>query len=296
MAARITGISSMATRQVLDELVTASSSARAVWSQSSRSAGLTQLSAYRPERRLTSSCSRRTRSTNSWRRGASWREQGRPRALGGGDRSRKGAPRPDVGSEDAVKRAVLAAPSISYSTGPSGVHLAKVVRAMGHRRGDCRPHRSGAARGGGRHLGGARRSRSRLPAVERTDAPAGNRRHRLAAGRDPDRHHVLGRGKRRVGSPDIARELLAFMGSPAADKVKCTTAWSPRASRYWTPLRRLREGRYEKTDCSRLHVGIACDEVRFGPRNLSVTARTRRRARRSAPTPIPRAPTGRLRS
>ncbi len=35
----------------------------------------------------------------------------------------EGAPRPDVGDEDAVRQAVLAAPSIGYSTGPSGVHL-----------------------------------------------------------------------------------------------------------------------------------------------------------------------------
>jgi len=36
-----------------------------------------------------------------------------------------GAPRPDIGSADAVRRAVLAARTISYSTGPSGVALAK---------------------------------------------------------------------------------------------------------------------------------------------------------------------------
>ena len=32
---------------------------------------------------------------------------------------RAGAPRPDIGSEDAVKRAVVAARSLSYSTGPA---------------------------------------------------------------------------------------------------------------------------------------------------------------------------------
>ncbi|MEK8025445.1 substrate-binding domain-containing protein [Pseudaquabacterium rugosum] len=36
---------------------------------------------------------------------------------------RDGAPRPDIGSEDAVRAAVLAAPTLSYSTGPSGVYL-----------------------------------------------------------------------------------------------------------------------------------------------------------------------------
>ena len=38
---------------------------------------------------------------------------------------------PDISSEDAVKRAVLAAPSISYSTGPSGVALAKLFERWG---------------------------------------------------------------------------------------------------------------------------------------------------------------------
>ncbi|MGZ5270486.1 MAG: substrate-binding domain-containing protein [Ramlibacter sp.] len=36
---------------------------------------------------------------------------------------RRGAPRPDIGSVDTVRRAVLAAPSIGYSTGPSGTAL-----------------------------------------------------------------------------------------------------------------------------------------------------------------------------
>jgi molybdate transport system substrate-binding protein len=38
---------------------------------------------------------------------------------------REGAARPDLGSEDAVKQAVLAANSVGYSTGPSGVALLK---------------------------------------------------------------------------------------------------------------------------------------------------------------------------
>lgn len=39
---------------------------------------------------------------------------------------RDGAPRPDLGSEAAVRQAVLAAHSISYSTGPSGVYLTRL--------------------------------------------------------------------------------------------------------------------------------------------------------------------------
>jgi molybdate transport system substrate-binding protein len=44
---------------------------------------------------------------------------------------RAGAPHPDVASEQAVRRAVLAAPRISYSTGPSGVHLGRVFERWG---------------------------------------------------------------------------------------------------------------------------------------------------------------------
>jgi len=39
-----------------------------------------------------------------------------------------GAPRPDIGSEAALRRAVEAAPTIGYSTGPSGVALAKLFQ------------------------------------------------------------------------------------------------------------------------------------------------------------------------
>jgi molybdate transport system substrate-binding protein len=42
-----------------------------------------------------------------------------------------GAPRPDIGSEDAVRRAVLAAPSIGYSTGPSGTALMQLFERWG---------------------------------------------------------------------------------------------------------------------------------------------------------------------
>ena len=44
---------------------------------------------------------------------------------------RAGAPPPDVGSEEAVKQAVLAARSISYSTGPSGVFLSQLFQRWG---------------------------------------------------------------------------------------------------------------------------------------------------------------------
>jgi molybdate transport system substrate-binding protein len=42
-----------------------------------------------------------------------------------------GAVRPDLSSEEAVKRAVLAAPTLGYSTGPSGVALARLFERWG---------------------------------------------------------------------------------------------------------------------------------------------------------------------
>jgi molybdate transport system substrate-binding protein len=44
---------------------------------------------------------------------------------------RAGATEPDIRSEDALRQAVLAAPSLSYSTGPSGVALAKLFERWG---------------------------------------------------------------------------------------------------------------------------------------------------------------------
>jgi molybdate transport system substrate-binding protein len=44
---------------------------------------------------------------------------------------RSGMPRPYIGSEEALKRAVLDAPSIGYSTGPSGTALLKLFERWG---------------------------------------------------------------------------------------------------------------------------------------------------------------------
>lgn len=44
---------------------------------------------------------------------------------------RAGAPKPDISSGDALKRALRAAKSIAYSTGPSGVYLVGLFERMG---------------------------------------------------------------------------------------------------------------------------------------------------------------------
>jgi molybdate transport system substrate-binding protein len=44
---------------------------------------------------------------------------------------RAGAPKPDIGSTEALKKTLLAAKSIGYSTGPSGVYLEKLFDRLG---------------------------------------------------------------------------------------------------------------------------------------------------------------------
>jgi molybdate transport system substrate-binding protein len=44
---------------------------------------------------------------------------------------RAGAPKPDIATEDALKRSVLAAATLSYSTGPSGTHLENTFARWG---------------------------------------------------------------------------------------------------------------------------------------------------------------------
>jgi molybdate transport system substrate-binding protein len=44
---------------------------------------------------------------------------------------KSGKPRPDISSEEALKRAVLAADTVGYSTGPSGVALVKLFERWG---------------------------------------------------------------------------------------------------------------------------------------------------------------------
>jgi molybdate transport system substrate-binding protein len=44
---------------------------------------------------------------------------------------RTGVPKPDIGTTEAFKRTLLAAKSIAYSTGPSGVYIESLFRRMG---------------------------------------------------------------------------------------------------------------------------------------------------------------------
>ncbi len=51
--------------------------------------------------------------------------------IGIGIAVRAGLPRPDISSGEAVKRAVLAAKSVAYSSGPSGFYIADMFKKMG---------------------------------------------------------------------------------------------------------------------------------------------------------------------
>jgi len=131
-----------------------------------------------------------------------------------------GAPRPEVGSEDALRRAVEAAPTIGTSTGPSGVALAKLFQRWGI----------------------AERIRDRIVTpppgvpvgslVARGDVALGFQQlsellH--VAGIDvlgplPPEIQIVTTFSAAVGArarqPDDARALLAFMASPAATDAK----------------------------------------------------------------------------
>ena len=51
--------------------------------------------------------------------------------MGLGVAVRSGAVQPDIASEDGLRRAVLEAKSLSYSTGPSGVYLVRLFERWG---------------------------------------------------------------------------------------------------------------------------------------------------------------------
>ena len=136
-------------------------------------------------------------------------------------------PRPEIGSEDALRRAVLAARTIGTSTGPSGVALGTAVRALGHRRRDPRPVVTPppgipvgtlVARG---EVELGFQQRSELIHVEGIDV----------LGPLPPPIQIVTTFSAAVGArteqPDAARALLAFMASPAAADAKRRQGMEP---------------------------------------------------------------------
>ena len=140
---------------------------------------------------------------------------------------RAGAPRPDVASEAALRRAVAAATQHRLfhraERHPSGA----LVRALGPCRRAARPHRDAAAGRASRQSGGPGRDRTRVPAAQRTDAPRRHRRHRHAAHRLRLHHHLLGRPVRGLGAGRRGAGPARIHGlAGGRRKSSAGTAWS----------------------------------------------------------------------
>ncbi len=129
---------------------------------------------------------------------------------------KSGAPKPDISSADAVKRALLAAKSIAYSDSASGVYVSTEMFAkLGITDADegQGPKDSGHP---GRRNRGARRRRDRLPADQRTEAGAGiDIVGPLPA--ELQKITVFSAGIATVSKePDAGKALIKFLASPAA--------------------------------------------------------------------------------
>jgi molybdate transport system substrate-binding protein len=133
---------------------------------------------------------------------------------------RSGAPKPDISTEEALKRAVASAKSLSYSTGPSGVYLEKMFERWGildEIRGRIVVPRPGVPVGslvadGRAELGFQQLSELlNLPGVE-------------VVGPLPSAIQTLtifsGGVSANSGRPEAARALLEYMASPAASAAK----------------------------------------------------------------------------
>ena len=108
---------------------------------------------------------------------------------------RTGAPKPDIGSTDALKHALLQADSIAYSSSASGVYLRSLFQRLGIA--EALEVQDQASRGRARRQGrGSGGCRDRLPAGERAAPRCRHRLCRAAAGGDPGDHGVRRRHPR----------------------------------------------------------------------------------------------------
>jgi ABC-type molybdate transport system substrate-binding protein len=120
-----------------------------------------------------------------------------------------GAPKPDISTVDAFRRALLAAKSIAYSDSASGEYLSTTLfRRIGvYDQIKDKAQDPGRAGRQGRRT---RRSRDRLPAGERVASVQGGRHRRADSGRIADRQCVRGRHR---------QERKAAGGRQGADRV-----------------------------------------------------------------------------
>src|SRR5262245_39242301 len=104
-----------------------------------------------------------------------------------------GTPHPDISSAGGVKRAVLSARSIGYSTGPSGVYLAKLFKTWDSE--DRLQSRITVAPAGipVGSLGGGGEIAAGFSTIERVDRRRRDRGRGAVATGDPGDHHILRR-------------------------------------------------------------------------------------------------------
>lgn len=136
-----------------------------------------------------------------------------------------GAPVPDIASEAALRSAVLAAPTIGYSTGPSGVALTQLLTRWDSGSA-ARSHRAGTARRAGGQPGGRGPGRARISAGQRAAAHCRHHHRGAHAPRGGDSHHVLRRHLRHL--PRCAGDP-----HPAGFLRPHRLPWMPSGAREW---------------------------------------------------------------
>ena len=133
---------------------------------------------------------------------------------------RSGTARPDISSADAVKRAVLAASRIGYSTGPSGTYLAGLFEAWGI--GDAVRDRITVAPPGVPVASLVARGEIDL-GFQQLSELAGSQGVDVVGLLPPDIQSLTtfsGGVARTATQPDNARRVLDYLASPAAAAIK----------------------------------------------------------------------------
>ncbi len=137
-----------------------------------------------------------------------------------------GAPKPDIGSGEAVKRAVLAAKGIAYSTGPSGTYLA----ALFQRWGIADAIRSRVTQTQGQPSGGVVARGDAEIAFQQVSELLPVPGIELVGPLPPDIQQIttFSAGLHpKAQSPDAARALVHFLKAPAATQVIRKTGMEP---------------------------------------------------------------------